>query len=160
MNIIIPLHTFYIPRLCPITFTGPPQQIDNNVLCRSVTQQGTLARRRDTSSSAPGGSSIQPEGAITMGLGRGCHAPVASVAGRRSNSGHPQTAAAQAARGAATAPPAVHSNPSSRPAAAAMPAVDIRAPRGDTPTQGQLPSGPIIIQRVVYRTLEEPYQGW
>ena len=100
MNIIIPLHTFYIPRLCPITFTGPPQQIDNNVLCRSVTQQGTLARRRDTSSSAPGGSSIQPEGAITMGLGRGCHAPVVSVAGRRSNSGHPQTAAAQAARGA------------------------------------------------------------
>ena len=59
-----------------------------------------------------------------------------------------------------SAPPAAHSNPSSSPAAAAMPAVDIIAQRGDTPPQGQPPSGPIIIQRVVYRTLEEPYQGW
>ena len=43
-----------------------------------------------------------------------------------------------------------------------IPATDIRSPGTQATQQGQLaqPSGPMVVHRVVYRTLGEPYQGW
>ena len=39
-----------------------------------------------------------------------------------------------------------------------MPAQDVRFQRGATPPREQPPTA--VVQRVIYRTLAEPYQGW
>ena len=113
-----------------------------------------------------------------MGLGRGRHAPTTGVDSHRPGSGRTQPAAAQSAKGGTADQPAPGSGSGSgpaavatptrgtgapgghntNPAAAAMPAQDVRLQRGATPPRGQPPT--VADQRVIYRTLAEPYQGW